>query len=54
MKRVFLLVTFAVSFFCRVSAHLQSYEVKSPDKMISFKLNLDLEQQTLLYKITVD
>ena len=54
MKRVFLLVTFAVSFFCRVSAHIQSYEVKSPDKMISFKLNLDLEQQTLLYKITVD
>ena len=54
MKRVFLLVTFAVSFYCRVSAHIQSYEVKSPDKMISFKLNLDLEQQTLLYKITVD
>ena len=54
MKRVFLLVTFAVSFFCRVSAHIQSYEVKSPDKKISFKLNLDLEQQTLLYKITVD
>jgi len=54
MKRIVLLVAFAFSFLCRASDLVQSYEIKSPDKKISFKLNLDLQIQTLLYKITVD
>ena len=44
---------FAVSFLCRVSGQVESFEVKSPDRKICFKLNLDIHQR-LLYKVTVD
>ena len=53
MKRILLLVAFAVSFLCRVSAESKVYEVNSPDKKICFSLNLDIHQR-LMYKIAVD
>ena len=52
MKRILLLVAFAVSFLCRVSAESKVYEVKSPDKKICFSLKVD-DQLNLVYKVSV-
>ena len=52
MKRIFLFVAFAVTFLCRVSAENKVYEVKSPDKKISFCFKVD-DEQNLVYKVSV-
>ena len=52
MKRILLLAAFAVSFLCRVGAESKVYEVKSPDKKISFSFKVD-DKQNLVYKISV-
>ena len=52
MKRILLLAVFAVSFLCQVSAQSQVYEIKSPDKKISFSFKADDNQQ-LVYKVAV-
>ena len=52
MKRILLLAVFAVSFLCRVSAESKVYEVKSPDKKISFSFKVDDNQQ-IIYKVAV-
>ena len=52
MKRIVLFLAFALTFLCQINAQVKTYEVKSPDKKICFKLNLDIHQR-LLYKITV-
>ena len=52
MKRILLLVAFAVSFLCQVSAESKVYEVKSPDKKICFSLKVD-DQLNLVYKVSV-
>lgn len=51
MKRILLLAAFAVSFLCRVSAHIQSYEVKSPDKTIS--LQIRSVSTSLEYRVSI-
>ena len=53
MKRIVLIVAFAVSFLCRVSAQFTVYEVYSPDKKICFRLNADMLGK-LIYKVSVD
>ena len=45
-------MAFAVSFLCRVSAESKVYEVKSPDKKISFCFKVD-DNQNLVYKVSV-
>ena len=52
MKRIVLLIAFAVSFLCRTSAESKVYEVKSPDKKISFCFKVD-DNQNLVYKVSV-
>ena len=52
MKRILLLFAFVVSFLCRVGAESKVYEVKSPDKKISFSFKVD-DKQNLVYKISV-
>ena len=53
MKRIVLIIAFAVSFLCRVSAQFTVYEVYSPDKRICFRLNADMLGK-LIYKVSVD
>jgi alpha-glucosidase len=52
MKRILLLAVFAVSFLCQISAQSQVYEIKSPDKKISFSFKVDDNRQ-LVYKVSV-
>ncbi|MBO7587829.1 MAG: glycoside hydrolase family 97 catalytic domain-containing protein [Bacteroidaceae bacterium] len=52
MRRVLLLAAFAVSFLCQICAQSQVYEIKSPDKKISFSLKVDDSRQ-LVYKVSV-
>ena len=53
MRRVLLLLSFAVSFLCRISAQSDVYEVKSPDNRICFKLECG-PGHTLAYKVSVE
>ena len=54
MKRILLLAAFAVStFLCRISAQSQIFEVKSPDKKISFSVMYNFDNNAV-YKISVN
>ena len=53
MRKLFLLAAFAVSFLCQISAQSDVYEIKSPDKKISFSFTRGVGSE-LRYRITVD
>ena len=54
MKRILLLAAFAVSTsLCRISAQSQIFEVKSPDKKISFSVMYNFDNNAV-YKISVN
>ena len=54
MKRILLLAAVAVSFLCQISAQQsQIYEIKSPDKKISFSLMTSFFDK-VVYKVSID